>query len=48
MVNSNTYHNHEWECTDIPGIFNCLSCEDTRIFNYQNQEYRIYAAEGSS
>ena len=46
MVNNNIDCNHEWKCSDIPGIFNCLFCEDVRIFNYKKQEYKTYASWG--
>ena len=45
MVNSNIEHKHEWECSDVPGIFNCLSCDDIRLYNYIDKQYKIYPKE---
>ena len=45
MVNDNNEHEHTWECSIIPGIFNCLSCNDVKIYNYIHKGYRIYPME---
>jgi hypothetical protein len=46
MVNNSIDCNHEWKCSDVPGVFDCSLCEDIRIFNYKKQEYKSYASWG--
>ena len=41
MVNNNIDCSHEWKCSDVPGVFNCLSCTDIRTFDYKSQNYNI-------
>ena len=44
MANNNVDCNHEWKCSDVPGVFDCSLCKNIRIFNYKKQEYKSYAS----